>query len=127
MDYLGKAQSSTFCILIFCFLTATLLFLHGTQTRLSYIFMQSIQLRILKPTGPSDHRPINLPTQKCLRVGETEKQRASVVQEAAYCHAKLAALEASSEREVTWLERKHLVELERQLSVMLTAQTERDQ
>jgi len=95
MDYLGKAQSSTFRILIFCFLTTTLLFLHGTRTRLSYIFMQSIQLCILKPTGCSDHRPVKLPTQKRLRVGETEKQRASAVQEAAYCHAKLAALEAS--------------------------------
>jgi len=55
--------------------------------------MQSIQLHILKPTGHSDHHPINLPTQKYLRVGETEKQRASVVQEATYCHAKLATLE----------------------------------
>ena len=61
-----------------------------------------------------------------MRIGEAEKQRASAVQEAAFCRAKLAALEASSEGEVTRLERERLVELERQLSVTLAAQAERD-
>ena len=61
-----------------------------------------------------------------MRIGEAEKQRVSAVQEAAYYRAKLAALEASSEGEVTRLERDRLVELERQLSVTLATQAERD-
>ncbi len=43
-----------------------------------------------------------------------------------YYRAKLAALEASSEGDVTRLERERLVELERQLSATLAAQAERD-
>jgi hypothetical protein len=45
------------------------------------------------------------------RISEAEQQRAGVVQEAAYYHAKLAALEFSSEGEVAWLERERLTEL----------------
>ncbi|KAI0308283.1 hypothetical protein B0F90DRAFT_1665117 [Multifurca ochricompacta] len=60
------------------------------------------------------------------RVIEAERQRAGAIQEAAYYRAKLAALESSSEGEVTRLERERLAELERQLSVTLTAQAEQD-
>ncbi|KAI0257057.1 hypothetical protein BJV78DRAFT_1159906 [Lactifluus subvellereus] len=61
-----------------------------------------------------------------LRIGDAERQRAGAIQEAAYYRAKLAALEASSEGEVTRLERERLAELERQLSATLAAQAERD-
>ncbi|KAH9044402.1 hypothetical protein EDB85DRAFT_2130328 [Lactarius pseudohatsudake] len=61
-----------------------------------------------------------------LRISEAERQRAGAIQEAAYYRAKLAALEASSEGEVSRLERERLAELERQLSATLAAQAERD-
>src|SRR6266404_721002 len=61
-----------------------------------------------------------------LRISEAERQRSGAIQEAAYYRAKLAALEALSEGEVTRLERERLAELERQLSVTLAAQTEHD-
>lgn len=60
------------------------------------------------------------------RISEAERQRAGAIQEAAYYRAKLAALEASSEGEVARLERDRLADLERQLSVTLAAQVERD-
>ncbi|KAI0294942.1 hypothetical protein BC826DRAFT_1104415 [Russula brevipes] len=62
-----------------------------------------------------------------LRIAEAEKQRAGAIQDAAFCRAKLAALEASSEGDVARLDRERLVELERQLSATLAAQAERDQ
>ena len=61
-----------------------------------------------------------------MRINEAERQRAGAIQEAAYYRAKLAALEASSEGDVTRLERERLAELEQQLSVTLAAQAERD-
>ncbi|KAA1468076.1 hypothetical protein DENSPDRAFT_770400 [Dentipellis sp. KUC8613] len=53
------------------------------------------------------------------RINEAERQRSSAVQEAAYYRAKLAALEASSDSDVSRLERERLAELERQLSTAL--------
>ncbi|KAI0066487.1 hypothetical protein BV25DRAFT_1820444 [Artomyces pyxidatus] len=50
------------------------------------------------------------------RISEAERQRSTAVQEAAYYRAKLAALEASAEGDVTRLERERLADLERQLS-----------
>ncbi|KAF8274017.1 hypothetical protein EI94DRAFT_1768885 [Lactarius quietus] len=61
-----------------------------------------------------------------LRIGEAERQRVGAIKEAAYCRAKLAALEAASEGDVVRLERERLAEFERQLSVTLAAQAERD-
>jgi hypothetical protein len=56
------------------------------------------------------------------RINEAERQRSSAIQEAAYCRAKLAALETANDRDVTRLELERIAELEAQLS---TAQSER--
>ena len=45
------------------------------------------------------------------RISEAKQQRAGALQEAAYYHVKLVALESSSEGEVVWSEREHLTEL----------------
>ena len=60
------------------------------------------------------------------RVEEAEKVRSSAVQEAAYYRAKLAAVEAASEKDVSRLERERISELERQLSSATAGQGERD-
>lgn len=60
------------------------------------------------------------------RVQEAERVRASAVQEAAFYRAKLTALEASSEHDVAKVERERVADLERQLSVALSGQAERD-
>lgn len=60
------------------------------------------------------------------RVEEAEKMRTSAVQEAAYYRAKLAALEAASDRESSRLDRERLAELERQLAAATAGQSERD-
>ncbi|KAI0095103.1 hypothetical protein BDY19DRAFT_879808 [Irpex rosettiformis] len=60
------------------------------------------------------------------RVEEAEKIRASAVQEAAYYRAKLAAVEASSEKDTSRLELERIAELERRLSTATSGQTERD-
>ncbi|KAI1789772.1 hypothetical protein LXA43DRAFT_1096023 [Ganoderma leucocontextum] len=60
------------------------------------------------------------------RVQEAERVRASAVQEAAFYRAKLAALEASSENDIAKVERDRVADLERQLSVALSGQAERD-
>ena len=57
---------------------------------------------------------------------EAERVRASAVQEAAFYRAKLAALESSSEREASRLERERIAELERQLADATSTQDQRD-
>ncbi|KAI0756785.1 hypothetical protein C8Q80DRAFT_1130480 [Daedaleopsis nitida] len=60
------------------------------------------------------------------RVQEAERVRASAVQEAAFYRAKLAAIDSSSDAELTRIERERIADLERQLSVAVSTQTERD-
>ncbi|KAI0275149.1 hypothetical protein BC834DRAFT_965581 [Gloeopeniophorella convolvens] len=60
------------------------------------------------------------------RISEAERQRAAAVQEAAYYRAKLAAVEAGAEGEVTRLERERLTDLEQQLSATLAARAEQE-
>ncbi|KAI0314774.1 hypothetical protein OF83DRAFT_1267104 [Amylostereum chailletii] len=57
------------------------------------------------------------------RINDAERQRSSAVQEAAYYRAKLAALEASSDRDVARLERDRLAGLEKQLAAALAERT----
>ncbi|KAI0673369.1 hypothetical protein C8Q78DRAFT_1016922 [Trametes maxima] len=61
-----------------------------------------------------------------MRVQEAERVRASAIQEAAFYRAKLAAVEAASDNEVTKVERERIADLERQLSTSLSGQAERD-
>lgn len=65
--------------------------------------------------------------QSSQRVEEAERMRQNALQEAAFYRAKLAALESSSERDVTRLERERIAELERQLAHATSAQGDRDQ
>src|SRR5580704_620393 len=54
------------------------------------------------------------------RMADIERMKSSAVQEAAYYRAKLAALESSSDSDVARLERERVVELERQLSTVMS-------
>jgi chromosome segregation ATPase len=54
------------------------------------------------------------------RVADIERMKSSAVQEAAYYRAKLAALESSSDSDLARLERERAVELERQLSTVMS-------
>ncbi|OBZ78636.1 Tip elongation aberrant protein 1 [Grifola frondosa] len=60
------------------------------------------------------------------RVQEAERVRNSAVQEAAFYRAKLAALESSSESDIVRLNRDRIAELEKQLAVLMSGQTQRD-
>ncbi|KAI0706123.1 hypothetical protein BC835DRAFT_1425968 [Cytidiella melzeri] len=60
------------------------------------------------------------------RVEEAEKVRSSAIQEAAYYRAKLAAVEAASEKDSSRLERERIADLERQLTTATAGHHERD-
>ncbi|EGO04494.1 hypothetical protein SERLA73DRAFT_82409 [Serpula lacrymans var. lacrymans S7.3] len=56
------------------------------------------------------------------RIADAERVQTSAVQEAAYYRAKLSAYEAAAHRDAARLERDHISELERQLSISLSDQ-----
>ncbi|PSR76700.1 hypothetical protein PHLCEN_2v8297 [Hermanssonia centrifuga] len=60
------------------------------------------------------------------RMEEAEKLRSSAIQEASFYRAKLAAIEASSDRDISRLERERIGDLERQLASLASAQAEGD-
>ena len=64
--------------------------------------------------------------QSSQRVEEAERLKQSALQETAFYRAKLAALESSSDREVSRLERERIAQLEQQLAAATSAHDDRD-